>query len=133
MRRHQLREGLVQQLRSHGFEPFLDEDGGTIRLRNCPFHALACEEADLVCGMNLQLVEGMVGGIGESGLEAVLDARPDHCCVALRPRSRRRHADRRRAQEQSAEAMPGPEQASADPSSTAPGCQAASAGPQLVA
>jgi predicted ArsR family transcriptional regulator len=105
VRRHQLREGLIHQLRGQGFEPFVDEDGVTIRLRNCPFDALACEEADLVCGMNLKLVEGMVGGIGETGLEAVLDARPDLCCVALRPRSRRRTADdRRRAPERSAEA-----------------------------
>jgi predicted ArsR family transcriptional regulator len=87
-RRDQVREGLVDQLRDHGFEPFVDEDGVTIRLRNCPFHALAREETDLVCGMNLKLVEGMVGGIGATGLQAVLDPRPDLCCVALRPTPR---------------------------------------------
>ena len=87
-RRQRLRDGLVDQLREHGFEPFADETG-IIRLRNCPFHALACEQPDLVCGMNLRLVQGMVNGVGEAGLEAVLDPRPELCCVALRPEGSR--------------------------------------------
>ena len=82
-RRQQLRDGLIGQLRDHGFEPFAAE-GGIIRLRNCPFHTLACEQPDLVCGMNLRLVHGMVSGLGEAGLEAVLDPQPELCCVALR-------------------------------------------------
>jgi predicted ArsR family transcriptional regulator len=69
-------------LRGHGFEPARDEDG-TIRLRNCPFHHLAAEHTDLVCGMNLALIEGLVAGLGANGLHPTLDPRPGHCCVAI--------------------------------------------------
>lgn len=80
------REGARQAaegaLRGHGFEPSQDEDG-TIRLRNCPFHQLAAEHRDLVCGMNLALIEGLVAGLGASGLHPALDPQPGHCCVVI--------------------------------------------------
>ena len=76
------RQATADALRGHGFEPGQDEDG-TIRLRNCPFHQLAAEHRDLVCGMNLALIEGLVAGLGASGLHPVLDPRPGHCCVAI--------------------------------------------------
>jgi predicted ArsR family transcriptional regulator len=76
------RQAAAGALRSHGFEPGQDEDG-TIRLRNCPFHQLAAEHRDLVCGMNLALIEGLVAGLGASGLHPALDPRPGHCCVAI--------------------------------------------------
>jgi predicted ArsR family transcriptional regulator len=76
------RQAAADALRGHGFEPGQDEDG-TIRLRNCPFHQLAAEHRDLVCGMNLALIEGLVAGLGASGLHPVLDPRPGHCCVAI--------------------------------------------------
>ncbi len=67
-------------LRERGYEPFDDEE--VIRLRNCPFHALANEHRQLVCGMNLELLGGIVDGLG-ADLEARLDPRPDQCCVAI--------------------------------------------------
>ncbi|HKV70607.1 MAG TPA: hypothetical protein VJN62_05130, partial [Gemmatimonadales bacterium] len=70
-------------LAEQGFEPVRDADG-TIRLRNCPFHALAMECRDLVCGMNLSLLRGVMRGLAGSGLKAVLDPQPDRCCVVLR-------------------------------------------------
>jgi hypothetical protein len=33
--------------------------------------------------MNLALIEGLVAGLGASGLHPVLDPRPGHCCVAI--------------------------------------------------
>ena len=54
-----------------------------IRLRNCPFHQLAEHHRDVVCGMNLGLIEGILTGLGADGLRAVLDPRPGHCCVAI--------------------------------------------------
>lgn len=69
-----------------GFEP-VDVDG-VIRFRNCPFDVLARDHRDLVCGMNLALVEGLLGAIGGGGFEAVLDPQPGECCVALRAASR---------------------------------------------
>jgi predicted ArsR family transcriptional regulator len=70
-------------LTEQGFEPSRDGNG-VIRLRNCPFHALALECRDLVCGMNLSLLRGVIRGLGGSGLKAVLDPQPERCCVVLR-------------------------------------------------
>ena len=78
------RGAVMAALRDRGYEPFVDE-GGDIRLRNCPFHALVDEHRPLVCGMNLALVDGVVGVAGEAGLEARLDTRPGLCCVAIGP------------------------------------------------
>ncbi len=70
--------GLLQR---HGFEP--DDEDGEVVLRNCPFHTLARAHPELVCGMALGLVEGMLAGVGEAGLTARLDPRPGRCCVRL--------------------------------------------------
>src|SRR6266852_6531655 len=69
-------------LAQQGYEPDRDSDG-VIRLRNCPFHQLTERHRELVCGMNLALVEGLVEGLGTGGWRPVLDPRPDHCCVAI--------------------------------------------------
>ena len=69
-------------LARQGYEPRRDGDG-VIRLRNCPFHQLAERHREVVCGMNLTLVEGLVDGLGADGWQPVLDPRPGYCCVAL--------------------------------------------------
>lgn len=75
---------VVQEvLTERGYEPFRDGEGG-IRLRNCPFDRLADAHRDLICGMNLCLLEEAVGG-AQSGLRAVLDPQPGMCCVTLLP------------------------------------------------
>ncbi|MEO3754728.1 helix-turn-helix domain-containing protein [Streptomyces sp. B6B3] len=68
---------LVEVLRDRGYEPYWD--GETLRLRNCPFHALADEFPALVCGMNLALLEGLAPG----QWAPTMDPRPDRCCVTL--------------------------------------------------
>ncbi|GAC1472963.1 MAG: hypothetical protein PVSMB7_26300 [Chloroflexota bacterium] len=70
-------------LEMYGFEPEADQ-GGSIRLRNCPFHALAQEFWTTVCGMNLALMQGVVAGLAIQGIEAVLDPQPGMCCVTFR-------------------------------------------------
>ena len=65
-----------------GYEPRLDDDGLT--LVNCPFHALAQDYTDLVCGMNLELMAGLVDGLEVPELEARLEPTPGLCCVRLR-------------------------------------------------
>jgi predicted ArsR family transcriptional regulator len=76
---------LLSALRTSGYEPFTDEDG-TIRLRNCPFHALVEQHRGLVCGANLAMAEGMTEAAGaRAAVEPVLDPRPGLCCVAFRP------------------------------------------------
>jgi len=69
-------------LTQHGYEPCHGTDG-VIRLRNCPFHQLTEQHREVVCGMNLALVEGLVAGLGADGWRPVLDPRPGHCCVAI--------------------------------------------------
>jgi predicted ArsR family transcriptional regulator len=64
-----------------GYEP--EQVGGEVRLRNCPFHSLAQEHRDLVCGMNLALVKGLVEGLQCPGVQPALDPKPGLCCVAL--------------------------------------------------
>jgi len=72
-------------LERHGFEP--DADGAGLVLRNCPFHALAQAHRELVCGMTLGLVDGMLSGLGEDGLVACPDPEPGGCCVRVHARS----------------------------------------------
>jgi predicted ArsR family transcriptional regulator len=82
--RRRIREAALSLLRDRGFDPYFDAEG-VVRLRNCPFHALAAEQPELVCGMNLSLIRGMTDGLGdEAGGEVILDPAPTLCCVALR-------------------------------------------------
>jgi predicted ArsR family transcriptional regulator len=81
------RHAVQSALREHGFEPSRHQDG-SIRLRNCPFHRLAAEHPGIVCGMNLALIEGLVAGLGASGLRPALEPRPGTCCVVIGPARR---------------------------------------------
>jgi predicted ArsR family transcriptional regulator len=64
-----------------GYEPRTDDAG--LLLVNCPFHALAQEYTELVCGMNLELMNGLVSGVGGPIVDPVLDPAPGRCCVRL--------------------------------------------------
>lgn len=75
----------LEALAEHGFEPRSTPDG-TVVLQNCPFHQLAQAHTELICGMNLCLVESALGGLGEVGLEARLEPEEGLCCVKLHPR-----------------------------------------------
>ena len=75
-------EDLEGALAGHGYEPSRGGDG-VIRLRNCPFRQLAEQHRDVVCGMNLGLIEGILAGLGADGLRPVLDPQPGRCCVAI--------------------------------------------------
>ena len=76
------RRDLETLLSEHGFEPGPGQDG-IIRLRNCPFHHLAQQHRDVICGMNLALIEGLVAGLRLRELHPALDPKPGHCCVAI--------------------------------------------------
>jgi predicted ArsR family transcriptional regulator len=69
-------------LTQQGYEPCGGADG-VIRLRNCPFHQLTERHKEVVCGMNLALVKGLVEGLGADGWRPALDPRPGFCCVAI--------------------------------------------------
>jgi predicted ArsR family transcriptional regulator len=67
-------------LDDYGYESRVEE---CITLANCPFHALAQEYTELVCGMNLDLLRGMLDSLGAAGIEARLDPAPGRCCVTV--------------------------------------------------
>lgn len=78
---------LLSVLSQSGYEP-VTEPNGTIRLRNCPFHALVEEHRSLVCGANLSMAEGIADASGAGAdLTPVLDPQPGYCCVAFKPES----------------------------------------------
>jgi predicted ArsR family transcriptional regulator len=73
---------LIAALEQAGYEPHLEADG-TIRLRNCPFHALVDQHRPLMCGSNLAMAEGIALGAAASGVRPVRDPQPGYCCVAF--------------------------------------------------
>jgi predicted ArsR family transcriptional regulator len=70
-------------LEAHGFEP--RAEAGAVRLGNCPFHNLAQQHGELVCGMNLHLLEGLLDGLACADFTASLSPSPGNCCVVLEP------------------------------------------------
>jgi predicted ArsR family transcriptional regulator len=74
--------GLTTALEEAGYVPD-DSSGNEIRFLNCPFHALAEEDRETTCGMNLELVKGIIEGAGHPG-SADLDPEPGYCCVRIR-------------------------------------------------
>jgi predicted ArsR family transcriptional regulator len=71
---------------------FLDRSGyepvraapTVVLLRNCPFHPLADQARDLVCGINHAFLSGFLDGLDAPSATAVLNPSPGHCCVELR-------------------------------------------------
>jgi predicted ArsR family transcriptional regulator len=72
-----------EALAEEGYEPH--RSGGGIVLRNCPFDALAREHTELVCGMNLAILDAATEQLPEISLDARLEPSPDRCCVVLEP------------------------------------------------
>lgn len=68
-------------LAENGFEPFMERDA--VRLHNCPFHDIARDNTDLVCGMSLAMMEGIAEVLAPGWLTAELEPAPGQCCVAF--------------------------------------------------
>jgi len=73
---------LERLLRERGYEP-VGSETGELRLRNCPFDAVAARRRELVCGLNLALLEGMLEGLAAGGFRAELAPAPGACCVVI--------------------------------------------------
>ena len=58
---------------------------GACASTTAPFHALAEQNRDLVCGLNRKLAQGIANGLGNETLSVKLLPRPNECCVELRP------------------------------------------------
>lgn len=81
-RRTALLAALTSVLRDRGYEPRVD--GDDVSLANCPFHALSRDYTDLVCGMNLELMSGLVDALGRADFRAHPEPTPGQCCVRVR-------------------------------------------------
>ncbi len=75
-------EQMADVLAEHGYEPRVSER--EVCLANCPFDRLAGDHTELVCGMNLALIGGVLDGLQISALEAELAPQPGFCCVRVR-------------------------------------------------
>jgi len=77
------RDAVIDVLARHGYEPE-SARRGAIALANCPFHRLAEEHRELVCGMNLDFLEGLLDGMGPTDrLSARLAPTAGYCCVRI--------------------------------------------------
>jgi predicted ArsR family transcriptional regulator len=73
----------TEVLESCGYEPYLEDRN--LRMRNCPFHALAEQHRDIVCALNRELIDGVVEGLGNATVDVALTPTPGKCCVTIRP------------------------------------------------
>jgi predicted ArsR family transcriptional regulator len=76
------RAAVVSTLDDLGYEP-VDEGVPAVRLRNCPFRAVADIAPGLVCGMNRELVAGIIEGSGVHGDAQPGGEAPDCCVIAV--------------------------------------------------
>ncbi|HEX6338921.1 MAG TPA: helix-turn-helix domain-containing protein [Jiangellaceae bacterium] len=74
-------ERAVHVLARHGYEP--QRSGNRVRLANCPFDRLATDHTDLVCGLNLALIGGVIDGLRIRGVTPELAPQSGLCCVQL--------------------------------------------------
>lgn len=74
-------ERVATVLAGHGYEPRVVDE--TVCLTNCPFDRLAAEHTELVCGMNLSLIDGLLDGLEIGSLAAQLAPAPGMCCVKV--------------------------------------------------
>ena len=72
---------LFASLSRHGYEPVTND--GEIRLRNCPFHLLAQQHRELICGINVELIGALKDNLAYGEFRAVYDPRPGWCCVVI--------------------------------------------------
>ena len=75
-------QAVQEMLAESGYEPHSSSDG--VVLSNCPFHTLAREHTSLVCGMNHDLLTGLVDDLPTARLRAELAPAEGRCCVLLR-------------------------------------------------
>jgi predicted ArsR family transcriptional regulator len=77
------RRAVSEVLTEQGYEP--RALGKTITLANCPFHRLAENHTELVCGMNLDLMQGLLEELSPGELRARLTPTPGMCCITIEP------------------------------------------------
>ncbi|HKE63991.1 MAG TPA: transcriptional regulator [Micromonosporaceae bacterium] len=76
------REAVTRKLAQLGYEPRA-QDSGELTLRNCIFSELSASHRDLVCGMNVALVRGLVSGAHLRSINVEKRPTDGSCCVRL--------------------------------------------------
>lgn len=78
------RAALTTLLAGFGYAPVTGD--GELSLSNCPYEPLSERDRDLVCTMNLALIEGAIDGLGVRGAICSLRAPVSgRCCVHIAP------------------------------------------------
>jgi predicted ArsR family transcriptional regulator len=73
---------LLAALNGCGYQPKASADG-RVDLCNCPFHNLSEDHRDIVCGLNQNLIQGVLDSSDQPHAEAELAFRPGRCCVII--------------------------------------------------
>jgi predicted ArsR family transcriptional regulator len=60
------REEVVALMDDLGFEPRLTDDGHAVEMHHCPFHQVAQQHSDVVCGLHLGLMQGALQQLGSA-------------------------------------------------------------------
>ena len=76
-----LARAAAEALAAEGYEPRAER--GEIVLGNCPFSAVVADQAELVCRMNLALLEGFSAALPADRVTARLRPTEGACCVRL--------------------------------------------------
>lgn len=79
--KRRLVESGLEVLRDQGYEP--KRTGPDVELLNCPFFAVAHDHRELVCPMNLAMLDAFAGDLRVSGLTARPVPHDSHCCVSI--------------------------------------------------
>lgn len=74
-------KAITNVLEANGYEP--RTENAAITLANCPFHSLSQDYTELVCGMNLDLIDGLIRAADQGTLHAALTPAPNRCCVTI--------------------------------------------------
>lgn len=74
-------DAIADALGAEGYEPRATDAG--VALVNCPFSSVAEDHPELVCGMNLALLEGFAGALPPGVVTARLLPTEGACCVRL--------------------------------------------------
>jgi len=74
---------LCSLLERLGCEPSR-QGSGPVRFRSCPFHPLAAETPQVVCGIHHAYLSGLVAGLDASSVQVLLRPGTDGCCIELR-------------------------------------------------
>ncbi|MDX6296236.1 MAG: hypothetical protein QOI51_93 [Nocardioidaceae bacterium] len=71
-------------LAREGLEPYRPEQA-CLRLSNCPFHPVTGYAPELVCGINVDYLGGLLEGLRIEALSVRFKPEPGECCVEIRP------------------------------------------------